>query len=64
MASRATWIDGDDRLEQQMTNIAAELVLTAEIQLREGVERGHLWRIERKAQLEEEDRQRIIEMER
>ncbi len=62
--SRATWIDGDDRLEQQMTNIAAELVLTAEIQLRESVEHGHQWRIERKAQLEEEDRRRIIEMER
>jgi hypothetical protein len=62
--SRAIWIDGDERLERQMTGIAAELVLTAEKQLREGMERGHQWRIERKAQLEEEDRQRVIEMER
>lgn len=60
--TRATWTDSQDaRLEDQLTTITAELVLTAEIQLREGAERVHLWRIERKAELEERERQRIIE---
>ena len=59
---RSTWADSDqDRLERQLTNIVCEIVLTAEIQLREGAMRLHEWRIERKAQLEEEDRQRLIE---
>ncbi len=61
--TRSTWADGDqDRLERQLTNIACEVVLAAEIQLREGATRLHQWRIERKADLEEEDRQRSIEL--
>lgn len=60
--SRATWSDGDEtRLEQQLTTIAAEIVLTAEVRLREDAVRRHQWRIDRKAALEEEDRQRVIE---
>lgn len=60
--TRSTWADSDqERLERQLTNIACEVVLAAEIQLREGAMRLHQWRIMRKANLEEEDRQRLIE---
>jgi hypothetical protein len=60
--TRATWTDsGQDRLEHQLTKVASEVALTAEIQLREGATRLHQWRIERKTQIEEEDRKKHIE---
>lgn len=63
--TRSTWTDHDqERLEQQLTTIAAEVVLTAEAQLREGAVHLHQWRIERKAALEEEDVRQRAERER
>ena len=38
--------------------------MTAELQHREGAVRHHEWRVERKAQLEEEERRRQLEAER
>jgi hypothetical protein len=63
--ARTAWTDDEHgKLESHMTGIAIELVLTAEHQHREGALRHHQWRIERKAQIEEEDRQRRAEAER
>ena len=47
-----------------MTEIAIEAVLAAESQYRESAIRQYQWRIERKARLEEEERQRQIQAER
>ena len=60
-----SWHDGDgSRLELQMTAVAIEIVVLAETQYRDSVVRRYKWRIERKAELEEEDRQRKLEAER
>lgn len=60
--ARTSWSDSETvKLESILTFIAAEIVPAAEIQLREGAERIHQWRIERKAEIEEEDRRRLIE---
>lgn len=60
---RCTWADSNqERLERQLTNIVCEIVFTAEIQLREGAMRLREWRIKRKAEIEEEDRQRLIQL--
>ena len=56
-----SWSDDAGRLETRMTTIAAEVVLAAEIQLRESAVRLHEWRIERKAAMEEEDRLQAAE---
>jgi hypothetical protein len=61
----ATW-QGDDlqKLEAHMTDIAIQLILTAEIKYRENVLHGYQWRIKRKAEVEEEQRKRKLEAER
>ncbi len=61
----ATWQDDDDRkLEACMTDVAVQLILTAEINYRENALRQYQWRINRKAELEEEEHQRKLEAER
>ena len=47
-----------------MTEVAVEIVLTAEIRYREKAIHQYQWRVERKAELEEEGRQRKLEAER
>ncbi len=60
-----SWSDGDDaRLERQLAEIATEILLHAEVRYRESVVRHYEWRVERKAQLEEERRRRKLEAER
>jgi hypothetical protein len=62
--SLKTWQDSDSgKLETQMTEVAVEIVLTAEIRYREGAIRQYGWRVERKAELEAEERQRELEAE-
>ena len=61
----ATWQDHDaQKLETHLTDIAVQLILTAEIQYREHALHYHEWRIKRKAELEEEERKRKVEAER
>ena len=63
--ARISWQDDDKgKLETRITEIAIELVLTAEIQHRESAIRRYQWRVERKAELEEEERKRKLEAER
>jgi len=52
------------KLETRITEIATELVLTAELQHRESAIHRYQWRVKRKAELEEEDRKRKLEAER
>jgi hypothetical protein len=60
-----TWQDeGQSNLEKKMTEIAVEVVLFAEVRYREGAVRQYNRRVELKAELEEEDRKRVIEAER
>lgn len=47
-----------------MTEAAIEVVLAADVHYREGVIRQYQWRVERKAELEEEERRRKHEAER
>jgi hypothetical protein len=47
-----------------MAEIAIQVILGAEIQYRQNATRRYQWRVERKAQLEEEQRQRKLEVER
>ena len=62
---RIAWQDDDaGKLETRITEIAVELILTAELQHRESVVRHHQWRVERKTLLEEEERKRQLEAER
>jgi hypothetical protein len=62
---RVTWQDDDTgKLETRITEIAVEVVLIAEIQYRESAIRHYQWRVERKAELEEEERKRKLEAER
>jgi hypothetical protein len=61
----ATWEDDDaQKLEARMTDVAIQVILAAEIEYREGALRHHQWRIQRKAELEEEERRRKLEAER
>jgi len=56
------WQDHDSgKLDTRITEIAVEPILTAELQHREGAVRHYQWRVERKAQLEEEEPQRHLE---
>ena len=48
----------------QMTEVAVEIVLTAEIRYRGRAIHQYRWRVERKAELEEEERQLKLEAER
>ena len=60
-----TWQDDDgSKLETYITEIAIELVLLAEIRYRKRTIHQYEWRVERKAQLEEEERKRKLEAER
>ena len=62
---RVTWQDDETgKLEARITDIAVELVSTAELQHRESAVRQYQWRVERKAALEEEGRKRKLEAER
>lgn len=62
---RISWHDDDNgKLEARITEIAVEVVVTAESQHREGAIRSYQWRVKRKAELEEEERQRKLEAER
>ena len=59
-----SWSDTDDiKLERQLAEIATEIVLHAEVLYRKSVIRQYEWRVERKAQLEEEQRRRKLEAE-
>jgi hypothetical protein len=59
-----TWHEEDDQtLELRMTDIAIQVILTAEIQCRDGAFRQYQWRVQRKAELEEEERKRKLEAE-
>jgi hypothetical protein len=63
--ARMSWQDDESgKLESRMTEIAIEVVLSAEIQYRESAVRKFQWRVQRKVELEEEDRKRKIEIER
>jgi hypothetical protein len=63
--TRTTWQDDDgSKLEARMQEIAVELILTAELQYRESAIRHYEWRVKRRAELEEKERQRKIEAER
>ncbi|ODM71380.1 hypothetical protein A6X20_30290 [Bradyrhizobium elkanii] len=62
---QAAWQDGDEgRLEQRMSDIAVEIVTAAEVSYREGCTRHFEWRVQRKAQLEQDLRQQRLELER
>jgi hypothetical protein len=63
-ALRAWQDNGEGKLETQMTEVAVGIVLTAEIRYRERAIHQYQWRLERKAELEEEERQRKFEVER
>lgn len=64
-SDRRSWQDEDEKpLEHHLAEITVEIVLTAERQYREGTVRQHEWRVERKAQLEQEERKRRLEAER
>jgi hypothetical protein len=59
------WQDSDGvKLERQMTEVAVEIVPTAEIRYRERAIHQYQWRVERKAELEEQECQRKLEAER
>jgi hypothetical protein len=56
---QVTWQDDEcGRLESRLAEVAIQIVLTAELQHRETAVRRYQWRVERKAQLEEEERER------
>jgi hypothetical protein len=62
---RFSWQDDEgSRLESRLAEIAIQLILTAELQHRESAIRRYQWRVERKAQLEEEERERKLKAER
>jgi hypothetical protein len=62
--TRLSWRDEDAKIETRVTEIAIELILTAEIQHREQAVRQYHWRVRRKGELEEEERQRKLAAER
>lgn len=62
---RVIWQDDEgSRLESRLAEIAIQLILTAELQHRESTIRRYQWRVERKAQLEEEERELKLKAER
>lgn len=57
-----SWIDeGSSKIESKLTEIAVEIVTTAEIKYREAKIHDQKWRVERKAQLEEAAKQKRLE---
>jgi hypothetical protein len=63
-SERVGWQDDEVPLENRIAEVAAEVVVTAEVQYREHCMRLHEWRIQRKAELEAERRRREVEAER
>ena len=64
-AAVATWLDNEDsKIESHVTDIAVQLVLTAEVLYRNNAVRRYEWLVERRSELEEKERQRKIEAER
>jgi hypothetical protein len=62
---RITWQDDEQgRVETRITEIAIQVILTAELQYREGTMRNYEWRVQRKADLEQEERERKRQAER
>lgn len=62
---RIGWQDDEQgRVETRITEIAIQIILTAELQYREGTIRNYEWRVRRKAELEEEERERKRQAER
>ena len=62
---RTAWRDDEPgKLEARITEIAVEIILTAELQYREGKIRNHEWRVQRKAEREEEEREKKRQAER
>jgi hypothetical protein len=62
---RVSWRDDEvGRLESRLAEITVQLILTAELQHRESAVRRYQWRVERKAELEKEvrDRKRKAEL--
>jgi hypothetical protein len=60
----AFWQDTDaQRLEMHMTEVVVQAILTAEIRYRDNASRQYQWRVQRKAELEEERRKRRLEAE-
>ena len=63
--ARAIWEDDDQgRIEGRLTAIAVEVLVSGEIEYREGVLANHRWRIERKRAMEQEARRKKEEAER
>jgi hypothetical protein len=60
---RMSWEDGETSLEGHVTEIAVEVIVTAEVHYREHCLRIHEWLIERKANLEAKLRQEQAEAE-
>jgi 23S rRNA pseudoU1915 N3-methylase RlmH len=61
----ALWQDEDaQKVEVHLTDVAVQAILTAEIQYRERALHQYHWRVQRKAELEEEERKRKLEAER
>ncbi len=62
---RIAWQDDEqNKVEARITEIAIQIILTAELQYREGAMRSYEWRVQRKAELEEEERERKRQAER
>ena len=62
---RIAWqYDEQGKVETRITEIAIQIILTAELQYREGTMRSHEWRVQRKAELEEEEREKKRQVER
>jgi hypothetical protein len=62
---RIAWQDDDQgKLETRITEIAVQIILTAELQYREGTVRSYEWRVQRKAEREEEEREKKRQAER
>ena len=62
---RRSWEDGEGgRLDRSIQEIAVEVVTSAEISYRESCVSGFEWRVPRKARLEEDARNRQLQVER
>jgi hypothetical protein len=62
---RIAWQDDEQgKVETRITEIAIQIILAAEMQYREGVIRSYEWRVQRKAELEAEERERKRQAER
>lgn len=63
--ARISWQDDEQgKVETRITEIAIQIILTAELQYREGAIWSYQWRVQRKAELEEEERERKRQAER